>query len=1007
MKHLLLVIFLVILSTIILFSQELPSDAHSLLLLHCNNKVTGQQGEAPLTSSGIAYEKGVYNEGVFLGKNSNLSFSSKNNIYAFTGTVELWIKPKWDGNDNNTYVILDYGAAGGIYIYKDSTNNLKLVLNRLNGSGGAEMSAAYDIKDWKANEWHFVAFTWDYKSLKIYVDGTLKAQVQVSSTIPDVTALMYQIGSEGSSNFLYAVIDEFRISDYARIDQEIINDFNMGITAYSINIEPQQVTMLQSWRKMVKIKAITNLGTTYIPTTFCTWASTDKNVASSDSGWIIAKNPGTATLTADYKGVKSSVIVEVKAPILQPTTEQIDSYLATPANGRIWEIPVVMINFIPTKDGTNTDQDIAVWSSTVQSLKDKINNEAIKTKYMLEEGSRFRGYKDSLAPPSLGYKVVKIITVYEEMPQYDLDPSPGVNGESQPDYFQILNRFDAKTLVETNNVKEFWINGYNHGNIIPVESNMSSLVTGDISNSKRIDDLPVYKKGYIVYNYDYNLSATDNVHSHGHQLEAMLDFVSQKGTDKTLFSKDFCGKKNDGSSIRNGRAGSVHYPPNADKEFDYANSNLLDSDIEDWSPNVGMKRKVNYKNWVDIPYLWPNNEKPDKSEAWWYLYWFQAMPGYGNNVRDGILYLSNWWIFTAKWDSCNTANMKLNSDRKSLIDQIVCNLKTPNDKSKGQDTVLNFSWASNTGGMLYEIQIATDDQFNNILKDEFIYNVNNKTIDGLPAKTTLLWRVKGTNNVMQGNFSSVFSFTTKEIFPGVSITGLSTVCKNEVQNYSTPIFADGNYLWSAEGGTIIGDSYKPNVQIKWTNDNSGKLKVIISNSKNQNKDSASLDINIIPLPGKPAITQNVNELISSAAEGNQWYLNGGPIQGATGQTFSASESGIYKVQVKGTNDCLSEMSEPFNFTYTGIEDKIVENQVNIFPNPADKTVLLEISGDISDGVSFSIYNELGLESIKDTFNSLPGNGKYSVETEGLPSGLYYIIINLKTHNIIKKFLIIH
>lgn len=1007
MKHFLLVIFLVFQLPILLVSQELQADAHTLMLLHCNNKVTGQQGEIPLTSSGMTYEQGVYNQSVFMGKNSNLSFSAKNNIYAFTGTVELWIKPKWAGNDSNTYVILDYGAAGGIYICKDSTNCLKLTLNRLSGSGGAENNASYSIEDWKANVWHHVAFTWDYKSLKIYVDGKLRTQVQVSIIIPDITATMYQIGSEGTQNFLYASIDEFRISDYARNEQEISDDYNMGISAYSISIEPAQATILQGWRKMVKIKAITNLGNTNIPTTFCTWTSTDKNIASSDSGWITGKNKGTAKLTADYKGVKSSVDIEVKLPVLQPSVEVIDTFLAKPASGRIWEMPVVMINFIPTKDGINTEQEIIDMSTTVQSLKDKINKEAIKTKYMLEEGSRFRGYKDSLAPPSLGYKIVKIITVYEEMPQYDLDASTGDNGEAQPDYYQILTRFDGKSLVEANNVKEFWINGYNHGNIVPVESNMSSAITGDISNSDRMDDLPLYKKSYIVYNYDYNLTAADNVHSHGHQLEAMLDYLSGKGTDKTLFSKDFCGKKNDGSLIRNGRAGSVHYPPNADKELDYMNPNFFDSDIEDWSPNVGMKKKVNYKNWADISYIWPYGEMPEKADAWWYIYWMQAMPGYGNNVRDGNLYLSNWWIFTAKWDSCNTANMKLNSDRKSLIEPITCNLINPIDKAKGQDTALNFSWSSKTGAMLYELQVSTDDQFNDIVRDEYIYDANNKTIPGLPSKTTLFWRVKGINSVALGSFSGVFSFTTKANTPGASISGNNTVCKNEVQNYSTQVLADGNYLWSVDGGNIVGVSYNPTVQIKWTNDNSGKVKLLVTNMKTQVKDSSSLDINIKPLPDKPIITQNVNELTSSSAEGNQWYLNGVAITDATGQVLSATESGTYKVQVKGSNDCLSEMSEPFNFTFTGIEENMEQNHVNIFPNPADKVISVVLFSDNHELMHFSIYNELGIEVMRNSIFIPTGDVRLELITEKLPNGVYNMIINKKAHNIVKKFLIIH
>lgn len=41
------------------------------------------------------------------------------------------------------------------------------------------------------------------------------------------------------------------------------------------------------------------------------------------------------------------------------------------------------------------------------------------------------------------------------------------------------------------------------------------------------------------------------------------------------------------------------------------------------------------------------------------------------------------------------------------------------------------------------------------------------------------------------------------------------------------------------------------------------------------------------------------QLTSSVTSGNQWYLNGSPVAGATGQTFNAAQSGTYKVITQG------------------------------------------------------------------------------------------------------------
>ena len=154
---------------------------------------------------------------------------------------------------------------------------------------------------------------------------------------------------------------------------------------------------------------------------------------------------------------------------------------------------------------------------------------------MLEEGSRYHGYQDSHARPSLGYRIVHIVTAYEIMP-----PGKRAGGKTQPefhpDYMAILNRFNAGHFITNRNVKEIWLWGYHTAGIVPVESNMSSPATGDISNSARYnDDLPVYDRTYVLYNYNSIRSQAEAVHNHGHQLESILSFVNKRQEGNTQF----------------------------------------------------------------------------------------------------------------------------------------------------------------------------------------------------------------------------------------------------------------------------------------------------------------------------------------------------------------------------------------------------------------------------------------------------------------------------------------
>ena len=45
----------------------------------------------------------------------------------------------------------------------------------------------------------------------------------------------------------------------------------------------------------------------------------------------------------------------VLAKEMDPVYEPIDAYLATPAPGHVYEIPVVILRFLPTADGENLD----------------------------------------------------------------------------------------------------------------------------------------------------------------------------------------------------------------------------------------------------------------------------------------------------------------------------------------------------------------------------------------------------------------------------------------------------------------------------------------------------------------------------------------------------------------------------------------------------------------------------------------------------------------------------
>jgi hypothetical protein len=258
----------------------------------------------------------------------------------------------------------------------------------------------------------------------------------------------------------------------------------------------------------------------------------------------------------------------------------------------------------------------------------------------LEQGSTYHGYKDPTAKPSLQYEILDMIEFLEPLPTW---AKPG-HQVPMTDYNAIMKQVDVQHWVEERGVKEIWIWGY-HGGVVDLwESNMAGPF-GDISNSDRDPhDLPVLDKTYTVYHYNYQRGPSEAVEDHIHQIEHVLNYVD--GRDRTppeqwhnlLFWGHFVGSDHSHKIVQPG-CGWAHYPPNGERDYDWANPRYVQTDIEDWQPDGGgQKKRLNCKRW-------------NGDSLTWFIYWMQNLPG-GNN---GLTYrgrpLRNWWTFIGDFDT--------------------------------------------------------------------------------------------------------------------------------------------------------------------------------------------------------------------------------------------------------------------------------------------------------------------------------------------------------------------
>jgi hypothetical protein len=163
--------------------------------------------------------------------------------------------------------------------------------------------------------------------------------------------------------------------------------------------------------------------------------------------------------------------------------------------------------------------------------------------------------------------------------------------------------------------------------------------------------------------------------------------------------------------------------------------------------------------------------------------------------------------------------------------------------------------------------------------------------------------------------------------------------------------------------------------------------------------SDSITITVNSVPGTPVISQTGDSLVSSATSGNQWFLNGNSIQGATHQVLVPSANGAYQVQVTDINNCASQLSGIFDVTWLGSESLKDSKIISVYPNPTNG--LIKISGNSlkNNHIDISIFNSFGTKVINE-------ENSETINLSGFENGVYYLIIKVNNSDLVSKKIVL-
>ncbi len=165
---------------------------------------------------------------------------------------------------------------------------------------------------------------------------------------------------------------------------------------------------------------------------------------------------------------------------------------------------------------------------------------------------------------------------------------------------------------------------------------------------------------------------------------------------------------------------------------------------------------------------------------------------------------------------------------------------------------------------------------------------------------------------------------------------------------------------------------------------------------------AAVDINVTFVP-VPTFGADGDTLVSSASEGNQWYLDGEPILGATDQKYGVNQSGDYSVKV--TVGPCSAQSDSEHIIPTGVGYTEYSSEIKVFPIPFDQFVRINIDENpqelknwslvLTDQVGRTVYSQSGLlvKNQIDLASLAPGMYLLQLKSEAGANKVYRIIKN--------------
>jgi hypothetical protein len=207
------------------------------------------------------------------------------------------------------------------------------------------------------------------------------------------------------------------------------------------------------------------------------------------------------------------------------------------------------------------------------------------------------------------------------------------------DYPFLLQSQKVIPDMESGRFDELWVFSF------PYSGHWESAMAGPgafFINGGVYDKVPS-KKRFAIMGFSYERGVAEMVHNTSHRTENHMKRVFgrwEAGKPTNLWERFSAIEK---SSPGYAGVGNCHFPPNAEKDYDYKNPRVVMSAADEWLsyPNLnGEKKPVSCETWGGPDY--------QRNYLKW---WFSHLPKLPGTAKDGRQ--NNWWKYIYNFNAYN------------------------------------------------------------------------------------------------------------------------------------------------------------------------------------------------------------------------------------------------------------------------------------------------------------------------------------------------------------------